>query len=168
MDKTIVTALLIVISMIMAIMLFNISYPAIVEGGDSIARMANRANERMSEQVKIVHGAGEAGDWQITNSASFEVFVWVKNVGDARIASIEHLDVFFGPEGQFMRVPYSAHAAGSYPYWTAQIEDGVARWDPHATLKITIVYASKPVSGRYFLKISAPSGAADDYFLSMS
>jgi hypothetical protein len=168
MDKTIVTALLITISMIMALMLFNVAYPAILEGGDSISQMANRTSERMGEQLTVIHATAEADDWQITNSTDFEVFAWIKNTGDARIKSLEHLDVFFGLEGQFYRIPYSADGATGYPYWQAAVEDGLGRWDPHATLRLTIYYSGKPVSGRYFLKVSAPSGVSDDYFLSIS
>ena len=170
MDKTITTALMIVVSMIMALMLFNIAYPAIVEGGDAIQSMANRADERMKNQIEVIHAAGEldnTGWWQDTNaSGDFETFIWVKNIGDARITAVERIDVFFGPEGNFVRIPHQSEAGGSYPYWTYQIENA-EQWSPTATLKISIHYASPLTSGRYYAKVTIPSGADAEYFLGL-
>ncbi len=59
MDKTITTALLIVISMVTAVALFNAAYPAVIKGGDAITSMANRADDRMQSQIAIIHMAGE-------------------------------------------------------------------------------------------------------------
>lgn len=170
MDKSITTALLIVISMVMALMLFNVAYPAIMEGGDAIANMAGRAEERMKSQIAIIHMAGELdhdGWWQDTNgNGDFDVFAWVKNVGDSRITPVESVDVFFGPEGNFVRIPHQNAAGGSYPYWVGQVENAT-EWTPTATLRITIHYGAALASGRYYVKVSAPNGVFDEYPLSM-
>jgi archaellum component FlaG (FlaF/FlaG flagellin family) len=170
MDKAITTALFIVISMILALMLFNVAYPAIVEGGDSINSMADRAEERMRTQVAIVHAAAEidnSGWWQDTNgNGDVDVFVWVKNIGDTRIIALEHTDVFFGPEGNFTRIPHESVAGGSYPYWTGEVENA-SEWEPSATLKITIHYNTTLSQGRYFNKVTLPNGIWDEYFLSI-
>ncbi|MBZ0275989.1 MAG: hypothetical protein K8I60_07590 [Anaerolineae bacterium] len=170
MDKTITTALFIVISMVMALMLFNIAYPAIIQGGDAITSMADRAEERMRSQIAVIHAAGEldnAGWWQDTNgNGDFETFVWVKNVGAARITSIEQMDVFFGPEGNFSRIPHQSQAGGAYPFWTEELENADA-WTPTATLKISIHYQFPLTSNRYFVKVIIPNGVWDEFFLSM-
>lgn len=170
MDKTITTALLIVVSMVMALMLFNVAYPAVIEGGDAIAGMADRAGERMKSQIVIIHAAGEldsSGWWQDTNgNGDFDVFLWVKNVGTTRIIGLESMDVFFGPEGNFARIPHQSAAGGSYPYWTGQIETGTD-WNPTATLKISVHYQLALSPGRYFTKVIIPSGISSDYFLGM-
>ena len=62
MDKAITSAMLITISMIMVMMLFNVAYPAIIEGGDTIANMTGRSEARMSTQIEVVHAASEHGD----------------------------------------------------------------------------------------------------------
>ncbi len=170
MDKTITTALLIVISMVMALMLFNAAYPAIVQGGDAIANMSNRADERMKSQIALVHAIGELGAgglWQDANGdGQFEVFAWVKNVGANRIVAVERADVFFGRESNFVRIPYQAEANGSYPYWSYQFENA-GEWVPTATMKITIHYQAPLGSGRYFLKVITPAGVSDEYFFGM-
>lgn len=170
MDKAITTALLIVISMVMSMMLFNAAYPAVIQGGDAITSMTNQVDERMRSQVEIIHAAGELdanGVWQDTNGdGQFETFVWVKNVGDSRIIAYERTDVFFGPEGNFIRIPHQSQAGSSFPYWTAQVEND-PEWTPTSTLQIAIHYGSALTSGRYFVKVVIPSGVSADYFLGM-
>lgn len=170
MDKTITTALLIVISMVMAVMLFNVAYPATIEAGDAIASMANRSNERMRNQISIIHGAGELdqdGFWQDSDgSGDFSVMLWVKNIGSTRTNGIERMDVFFGPEGNFARIPHESAAGGVYPYWTDAVENA-AEWTPTATLNITVHYQIPLSAGRYFAKVVAPSGVSTEYFLGL-
>lgn len=162
--------MLIVISMIAALMLFNVVYPAVMQGGSAITSMAGRIDEQMQNQIVVIHAAGEldkTGWWQDANgNGDFEVFVWVKNVGSLRITALDRMDVFFGPDGNFSRIPYQTDAGGSYPYWTAQVENA-AEWLPSATLKITIHYVSPLSTGRYYFKATTPDGVSSDYFLSM-
>lgn len=170
MDKTITTGLLIIISMIMALMLFNVAYPAITEGGDAVRSMANGVSERMRHQIAVIHASGEidnTGWWQDTNgNGVFDVFSWVKNIGDARIIALNRIDVFFGPEGNFARIPYVDEAGGAYPYWSYQIENG-SEWIPTGTLQIAVHYQTPLPTGRYFLKVALPNGISSDYFLGM-
>lgn len=170
MDKAITTALLIVISMVMAILLFNTAYPAIEQGGDAVVNMTSRTEDRLRSQVEIIHVIGEldsSGWWQDVNgNGEFETYVWVKNVGSSRITAVEDVDVFFGPEGNFARIPHESDAGGGYPHWTWQLENAT-EWTPTATLKVSIHYESPLSSGRYFVKVSVPNGVFDDHFLSM-
>jgi hypothetical protein len=170
MDKTITTALLIVISMVTAIMLFNVVYPAVVEGGDAITSMASRTEDRMRSQIQLIHASGELnqdGVWQDTNgNGQFEVFLWVKNIGDTRITSLDSLDIFFGPAGNFQRIPLQANAGGATPNWTWAIENGT-EWVPTGTLRITVHYINAQASGQYFAKVTTSNGVSDDLFLGL-
>lgn len=170
MDKAITTAMLIVISMVLSIMLFNVAYPAVVEGGDAITSMAGRTQDQMLSQIRIIHAAGEldsAGWWQDTNgNGQFDVFIWVKNVGDTRINALEQLDVFFGPEGNFARIPHEDAGSGSLPVWSWTIENAL-EWTPTATLKITVRYNLPLTTGRYFIKVITPNGVEDSTFLGL-
>lgn len=169
MDKPISTAMFIIISMIMAVMLFNVAYPAIITGGEAISRMANRVEDTMEGDIRIIHAAGEldsSGWWNDTNgNGTFDAFIWVKNTGSSRIIGIESMDVFFGPEGNFIRIPHQSNSAG-YPYWTATVENDTD-WVPTATLGIQIHYAMPLAAGRYFTLITTPEGISDDYTLGM-
>ncbi|HML20615.1 MAG TPA: hypothetical protein PKD09_03135 [Aggregatilinea sp.] len=169
MDKAITTAMLIVISMVMAVMLFNVAYPAIVEGGDAIVNMADQQNDRLRSQITIVHAAAEwtNGAVQDTNgNGVIEVFVWVKNVGDTRLpyAGIERLDIFFGPQGNFKRIPHASESTTG-TYWDATVVNATD-WEPTATLAITIHQAPLQ-AGQQFLKVTMPNGIDSEYFWSL-
>ena len=133
----------------MSITLFNAVYPAIGQGNDAIANMQYRISDRMKSQIDILHAA----------QASGIVTIWVKNTGDARIVGVDSSDLFFGPEGNFVRIPYGT---GS-PHWEYLVENGTD-WIPRATLRIVIYNFSPLSSGRYYIKMTLPNGiSGEDY-----
>jgi hypothetical protein len=167
MDKSITTALFIVISMILALMLFNVAYPAVQESSDAIANLASRADDRMRTQIEIIHVAAElnsSGNWQEANpNGDFEVFVWVKNIGGTRITGLEQVDVFFGPEGNFARIPMRASELDPRPNWTWQIENA-SEWTPTATMRLTLHFGGSALTSGHFIRVTLPNGISDyDY-----
>jgi hypothetical protein len=146
-DKIIVTALLMTAGVISAIMLFNAVYPAVNQGTDAITNMQYRIGDRMKSQIDILHAAQAGG----------VVTIWVKNTGDTRIAGVESSDLFFGPDGNFARIPYGA---GS-PHWEYIVENGAA-WLPRATLRVVIYGFSPLSSGRYYIKLTLPNGISGE------
>ena len=77
---------------------------------------------------------------------------------------MNQIDIFVGPEGNFMRIPYKDNAGGGYPYWDLSVENGDV-WGPTATVRITVHYSAIQASGRYYVKVVIPNGVAtDDYF----
>jgi archaellum component FlaG (FlaF/FlaG flagellin family) len=169
MDKTITTAFMVIISVIVSVMVYNAVYPAAVEGSNSIRSMRQRIDERIQSQLAIVHTAGELdrnGTYQDTNGdGHFNVFIWTKNVGSARISAVPQMDIFFGPDGNFTRIP-NGGAGSSYPYWDWTVENDTA-WNPTSTLRITIHTAAPLASGRYFIKIVLPTGTSEETYLGL-
>ena len=151
MDKTIVTALLVIAGVISAVFVFNSIYPVIVESSDAMTSMERRMDERLKSQVAIIH-ASKSGS---------NILIWVKNVGDLRVAAPEASDLFFGPQGNYSRIPYQSGT----PNWTYSIEND-ADWNPSATLRITISGYSPLNSGRYYIKLVLPNGISDEYYFS--
>lgn len=151
MDKVITTTFLIIVSVVCAVLVFNAVYPAVIRSSYAMTSMTIRVDDRLKSQIEIIHATGDA--------VNDEAYVWVKNVGSLRIAAVERCDVFFGPEGDFARIPYGSGAS----YWTYEVEND-NEWVPTATLKITIT--STISSGiRYFVKVAIPNGVSDeDYF----
>jgi archaellum component FlaG (FlaF/FlaG flagellin family) len=155
-DKTIITAFLIIAGVVTAVAVFNTIYPAIIEGSQAITSMEERIDDRLKSQIEIVHAAPEG---QVNPDRAF---VWVKNVGSAAIRAVEGCDVFFGPEGDFARIP---HGTGN-SHWEYTVENDTD-WNPTATLKITIDLDYDLSDGeRYFIKVVTPNGIADEYYFS--
>ncbi|MFP4321348.1 MAG: hypothetical protein ACLFTK_02745 [Anaerolineales bacterium] len=167
MDKAITTALLIVISMVMVLLLFNAAYPAIIEGGDAINSMSDRTSNRLRTHITVIHISSEqdpTGNWYDHNAnTTVDVFAWVKNTGTTRIPAMDQLDLFFGPQTDFQRIPHES-AAGSGPYWSWHLENDTA-WNPTATLRITIHHPGTLPAGRYFLRVVTPDGSISETFL---
>ena len=153
MDKTIVTALLIIAGVISAIFVFNAIYPAIQQSGDAMTSMERRIDDRMKTQVQIIHAARSGAD----------AVIWIKNVGTTRIVGLESSDLFFGPEGNYVRLPYGGTAS---PHWSYLVEND-SEWNPSATIKITVSgFLFLPPGTRYFVKIVAPIGISDEFYFS--
>ena len=156
MDKTITTVLLIIAGIVCSIFLFNSVYPMINRSSAAMVSMTDKINDRMQSQIDIVQVTG--------TGARTTVYIWVKNVGTARIDAIEQSDIFLGPQGNFVRIPYSANAGGIYPQWSYVIENDT-EWKTGATIKITVTYSSDPGEGTYFVKVVIPNGVeVADYF----
>jgi len=150
-DKTIVTALLVIAGVISAVFVFNSIYPAIVQSSDAMTSMERRMDDRLKSHIQIIHAA----------KSGSTTLVWVKNVGSLRVAPVEACDIFFGAEGNFVRIPYGAGPGE----WQYTLEGAAAEWTPSATVKITI--NTDPVSGqRYFIKIVLVNGVSDEYYFS--
>jgi hypothetical protein len=154
-DKVIVTALLILAGVVSAITIFNGIYPAIGQSGDAITNMQARVDDRLKTQIQIIYGAkgsDQSGDTAI---------IWIKNIGSMRIAAPEASDLFFGPEGNFARIPYGVGTV----HWGYTIENDTD-WNPTRTIQITITGAGTLPPGRYFARLVLSNGVSDEYNLS--
>lgn len=150
MDKIIVTALLLIGGVVSAVAMFNAIYPAMTQSNQAMVGMERRIDDQMKTQVDIIHAA----------KSGSTVLLWVKNVGSLRVIGVDFSDLFFGPEGAFVRIPYGTGT----PHWEYTVENG-GEWTPGATIRITVVDATLN-PGRYFCKFVLPNGITSEYFLS--
>ena len=156
MDKAIITSFMIIASVVCAMLVFNAVYPAVIRSSDAMVSMKGRVDDRLKSQIEIIHATGKSTD--------SDVSVWVKNIGSLRIGAVESCDVFFGQEGEFVRVPYGS---GGPPHWEYTLENDTD-WNPSATVKILIRYGVvSPDPGRHFLKVTTPNGVSDEYYFSI-
>jgi hypothetical protein len=137
--------------------MFNSVFPVVNRSSEAMVSMTDKIDERMKSRISIVHATSSAD--------RLTVYIWVKNVGSTRIAAIPESDIFFGKEGNFMRIPYEGDAGGARPSWNYTIENDT-EWEPNATLKITITYQVDPGAGKYYLKVVIPNGISDEYYFS--
>jgi archaellum component FlaF (FlaF/FlaG flagellin family) len=154
-DKTIVTALLLIAGIISVILVFNAIYPAINQSSDAMLSMQRRLDDRFESQIEIVHATAYG-------VSTKTVYVWVKNIGAGTVSGIERCDVFFGPETSFSRIPFGTGAS----YWSYTIENDTT-WKPTATIRITIDYVDYIQDGeRYFVKVVLPNGISAEHYFS--
>lgn len=154
---------------------FNAVFPALSRSSGAIVTSSAKVDDRLRSDIEVIHTVGEldsAGAFADTNAnGRFEIFIWVKNVGETRITSIDEADLFIGQIGSFQRIPHQVEVeAGTYPRWNHDIEGSAndVEWNPKQTLKITVDYDSSTQSaGTYDVKFSIPNGVTDDYFFSM-
>ncbi len=152
---------MIVAGIVCSIFLFNSVYPMINRSSAAMVSMTDKIDERMKTQIDIVHAAN--------TTDRKTVYIWIKNVGSTRIVDIENSDIFLGPEGNFVRIPHSSTASGTYPQWDYIIENGT-EWGIGSTVKVTVSYdpsGPSPDSRTYFIKIIIPNGIGSEYYFSM-
>ncbi len=124
MDKIIVTVMLIIGGILASFALFNGIYPAVQRSGAAISSASDAMNNRIQTDIKII----QVNDNQATVDA------WLKNTGSAEIDAVQDSDVFFGPEGDFTRIPYG-DSNSPLPYWNYQIEGTDSQWMPRTPVK---------------------------------
>ena len=153
MDKVLVTILLIIAGVVCSMVVVNAVYPMITRTSGAITDTVSRIDDRIKSNIEII---------QVSDNST-DVYMWVKNVGTSNIGAIDKSDIFFGPEGNFARIPYS-ETPTIKPYWNYTLEND-SSWIPTATLKITIYLASAP-SGTYYVKVVIHNGISDEQLFS--
>ena len=155
--------------------IINAIFPIVSRTSGAITTSSAKVDDRLRSDIEIIHAVGEldsGGSFVDTNgNGRFEIFVWVKNVGDTRILALEEIDVFVGQIGSFERIPHQVEVeAGVYPRWSQDVEgqSDDTQWTPKQTLKISIDYDTDTQSqGSYDIKVIIPNGITDEYFFSM-
>ena len=136
----------------------NTVLPAVHRTSGALTSTASVLDDRLSSQIEIVHATGESG--------ASDADVWVKNVGATVIDPLERIDVFFGPQGNFARIPYGGPSCAA-PCWEYTLENDT-KWTPTATLHIAIHVSDALESDVvYYTKVVAPNGSSDAKFFTV-
>jgi hypothetical protein len=136
----------------------NAVLPSVGRTTGALVSASSVVGDRIASQIEIVHATGQDGD--------ADADVWVKNIGAATVVSVERVDVFFGPDGDFQRVTYGG-AGCAAPCWEYTIENA-SEWEPTATLHIVIHASDVLAAGTsYYVKVVTPNGIADSKFFTI-
>ena len=151
--------------------ILNAVFPLVSRSASAVVTASASVDDRLKSDIAIVHAVGEldsGGSFDDTNgNGLFDIFLWVKNVGDTRILTISNTDLFLGPKGNFTRIPHDTEVeAGVYPRWNYSIENDT-EWGPKATIKVTVTYGSTQAQANYDAKVVIPNGVSDEYFFSL-
>lgn len=137
----------------------NAVLPAVSRTTGSLLASSDVVQDRIASQIEIVHATGENGNPDAT--------VWVKNVGAARIAPIDRIDLFFGPTGEFQRVPFGTDSSCAAPCWYPTLENAT-EWTQTATLRISVKTTDNLTTGTtYYVKVVTPNGTLDSKYLTV-
>ncbi len=103
------------------------------------------------------------------SNSSSTAKVWVKNVGQSSILSgdVAHFDLYFGPVGNFSRIPYNQISTPTWNYTMAMDSDGDIRFDPGETIEITIYHSYVLPAGDYYLRITTHNGISYDHYFTV-
>jgi hypothetical protein len=140
------------------IFVFSQVFPMINRSSNALVSMSDDMNDRMQTRINVINAAA--------SSDKKTIYIWVKNVGESRIADIGQSDLFLGEEKNFGRIPYTDNANGLNPLWQFEIENDT-EWKTSATIKITVTYDEDPGTGTYFVKLVLPNGIDAEYYFSM-
>jgi flagellar protein FlaG len=136
----------------------NAVIPSVGRTTGALVSASGTVEERIASQIEIVHATGLDADP--------DAEAWVKNIGSASIVAMDRVDVFFGPEGDFQRIPQGDPGCTA-PCWEYTIENATT-WEPTATLHITIHASNDLATGTtYYLKVVTPNGVADSKFFTV-
>ncbi len=131
----------------------NAIMPEVSRTSSTLIGTAGVIEGRIGTQIEVIHAGGQ--------DAATTADVWVKNVGASTIDAPEQMDVFFGPEGDFQRIPYGTSSSCSAPCWYYEIENDTS-CRPTATLHMTLKLSDALATGTvYYVQVVAPTGATD-------
>lgn len=150
--------MLTIAAIIAIVAVVNAVLPSVARTSGALISASNVVEDRIASQVEIVHATGQDGDP--------DADIWVKNTGAATIDGLDRVDVFFGPDGNFQRIP-AGDPGCSAPCWEYSIENSTS-WEPTATLRITVHAAANLASGTtYYVKVVTPNGIPDSKFFTV-
>jgi len=137
----------------------NAVLPAVSKTTGSLLASSSAVQDRIASQIEIVHATGQDGNPDAS--------VWVKNVGASKIAPLDRIDVFFGPTGDFQRIPYGTDSSCTAPCWYETLENAT-EWSPTATLRVTVKTSANLATGTtYYVKVVTPNGTLDSKYLTV-
>jgi flagellar protein FlaG len=150
--------MLTIASIVAIVAVVNAVLPSVSRTSGALISASNVVEERIASQVEVVHATGQDADP--------DAEVWVKNTGASTIGALDRVDVFFGPDGDFQRIP-QGDAGCTAPCWEYTIENATT-WEPTATLHITVHADSDLAAGTtYYVKVVTPNGIADSKFFTV-
>jgi flagellar protein FlaG len=151
--------MLTIASIVAIVAVVNSVLPSVGRTSGALTSASSVVEERISSQIQIVHATGQNGNPDAT--------VWAKNIGSAAVDPLSRVDVFFGPTGNFQRIPQGTTGCAT-PCWEYTLENGTSIWEQTSTLRISIHSGTNLATGTtYYVKVVTPNGITDSKFFTV-
>ena len=151
--------MLTIASIVAIVAVVNSVLPSVGRTSGALVSASSVVEDRISSQIQIVHATGQNGNPDAT--------VWAKNIGSAAVDPLSRVDVFFGPTGNFQRIPQGT-AGCVAPCWEYTLENGTSIWEQTSTLRISIHSDGNLATGTtYYVKVVTPNGITDSKFFTV-
>ena len=151
--------MLTIASIVAIVAVVNSVLPSVGRTSGALVSASSVVEDRISSQIQIVHATGRNGNPDAT--------VWAKNIGSAAVDPLSRVDVFFGPTGNFQRIPQGT-AGCVAPCWEYTLENGTSIWEQTSTLRISIHSDGNLATGTtYYVKVVTPNGITDSKFFTV-
>ena len=136
----------------------NAVLPSVGRTTGALISTSSVVQDRIASQIEIVHATGQDGNP--------DADVWVKNIGAATVDPVDRIDVFFGPSGDFQRIPYGGSGCTA-PCWEYTIENATD-FEPTATIDIIVHDTANLATGQtYYVKVVTPNGVDDSKYFTI-
>ncbi len=151
--------MLTIASIVAIVAVVNAVLPSVGRTSGALTSASSVVEDRISSQIQIVHATGQDGNPDAN--------VWAKNIGSAAVDPLSRVDVFFGPTGNFQRIPQGDPGC-SAPCWEYTLENGTSIWEQTSTLRITVHNSGNLATGTtYYVKVVTPNGITDSKFFTV-
>jgi len=103
-----------------------------------------------------------------TNTTDDNVSIWIKNVGQNPISSLNKVDVYFGEIDQVQNIPYDQNCVAPCPDDTWKYDSVPATvWQIMDTLSINITDNDIQKDVTYQVTVTTPNGVSDEQIFSL-
>jgi len=102
-----------------------------------------------------------------TNTTDDNVSIWIKNVGQNPMSSLDKVDVYFGEIGQIQNIPYDQNCIAPCPDDTWKYDSVPTLWQIMDTLSINITDNDIQKDVTYQVTIISPNGVSAENIFSL-
>jgi flagellar protein FlaG len=150
--------MLTIAAIVAVIAVSNAVLPSVGRTTGALVSASGVVQDRIASQIEIVHATAQ--------DPSPDSDDWVKNIGASTVEPVKRMAVFFGPSGDFQRIPYGG-AGCTAPCWEYTIENATD-FEPTATLAIVIHNTGNLSAGQtYYVKVVTPNGIDDSKYFTI-
>ena len=149
-QEVIVTAILIIASVIAAVAFVDAVIPSVYDLSNSYNSLADNIGDQYKTAIAIVSVYPEGNN----------VTVWIKNVGttDIPLSQVNYCDFFVYSSSNYWNPVFESNSTPSWNY--SLVNGNGSTWDPGQTIQASINLDTLPIDTTYQMKCSLYNGVS--------